>query len=93
MLDKVRITVLLGLHRTGPMYDLVLPKQTLLEEKQTKRHKICVSCADAKCWQIGHQECNNIPILIVLFYSGLLHRLYCNDAVGITACFLFVSSM
>lgn len=81
MLDKVHITVLLGVQRTGPMYDLVLPKQNLLEGKQTKRHKICVSCANAKFWQIGHQEYNNIHTLIVLFYSGLLHRLYCNDVL------------
>lgn len=58
-----------------------LAKQNLIEEKQTKRHKICIRCADAKCWQIGHQECNNIHILVVLFYSGLLHRLYCNGVL------------
>lgn len=81
MLDKLHITVLLGVQRTGPMYDLVLPEQYLLEEKQTERRKTCVSCANVKCWQIRHQECKNIHILIVLSYSGLLHRLYCNGVL------------
>lgn len=90
MLDKLHITVLLGV--TGPMYDLVLPRQNLLKEKQTKRYKICLSCADAKGWQIGHQECSNIHILIVLFCSGLLHRLYWNDVLLALVFFLFLPS-
>lgn len=35
MLDKLRITVLLGV--TGPMYDLVLPKQKFVRRKANQK--------------------------------------------------------
>lgn len=58
--------------------------------QRKNKHKLYICYADTKPWQIGHQECNNIHILIVLFYSGLLHRLYCNGMLLALQCVFFL---